>query len=446
MTAANQSNQSSRNSQSSQRNQNDPCIVMVDAYAAARSLVLEFLKQGCSIVRVQSTRDVPFVYLKAPHVPDDFIAEIVHEGDLTATADAVAAFAPIAVISGGEVGVELADLLAQRLGLPGNGTALSTARRDKHLMIETVRAAGLRAARQLRATDADELAAWHRELGGRVVIKPPRSAGSQGVSFCDSPEESVAAFLSLADADDVFSQPNNGAVAQEYLPGAEYMVNTVSRDGRHHMCDVWRTTRVSANGVVDLCDGLLLIDSGERVVESLREYAFQVLDALGIQHGPAHVEIRMTPAGPCLVEVGARIAGGGIPAGASLGIGESQLEWTVDAYLRPERFHARAGAPYEVRKYCAIAGMVSPVEGVLSEYRGIEQIEVLESFHTLLTPVKPGQEIRRTVDDLTYPVIVVLLHDLEEVVQRDLNTIRHLDGTGFYTLDRAGEQRNSTFD
>ncbi|MET9856941.1 ATP-grasp domain-containing protein [Streptomyces sp. NPDC006450] len=418
-------------------NQSNPCIVMVDAYAAARSLVLEFLKQGCSIVRVQSTPEVPFVYLAAPYVPDDFIADIVHEGDLAATADAVAAFSPIAVISGGEVGVELADLLAQRLGLPGNGTALSAARRDKHVMVETVRAAGLRAARQLRATDADELAAWHRELGGRVVVKPPRSAGSQGVSFCDSPEESVAAFLSLADADDVFSQPNNGAVAQEYLPGAEYMVNTVSRDGRHHLCDVWRTTRVSANGVVDLCDALLLIDSGERVVEPLREYAFQVLDALGIQHGPAHVEVRMTPSGPCLVEVGARIAGGGIPAGASLGIGASQLEWTVDAYLRPERFHARAGTPYEVRKYCAIAGMVSPVEGVLSEYRGIEEIEALESFRALVTPVKPGQEIRRTVDDLTYPVIVTLLHDLEEVVQRDLNTIRHLDGTAFYALDRG---------
>ncbi|MFJ5549892.1 ATP-grasp domain-containing protein [Streptomyces sp. NPDC093225] len=427
-------------------NQTNPCIVMVDAYAAARSLVLEFLKQGCSVVRVQSTREVPFVYLTAPHVPDDFIADIIHEGDLAATADAVAEFSPIAVISGGEVGVELADLLAQRLDLPGNGTELSAARRDKHLMVETVRAAGLRAARQLWATDADELAAWHRELGGRVVLKPPRSAGSQGVSFCDSPEESVAAFLALAPADDVFSQPNNGAVAQEYLAGTEYMVNTVSRDGRHHLCDVWRTTRVSANGVVDLCDALLLIDSGERVVESLREYAFQVLDALGIAHGPAHVEIRMTPAGPCLVEVGARIAGGGIPASASLGIGESQLEWTVEAYLRPERFHARAGTPYEVRRYCAIVGMVSPVEGVLSEYRGIEEIEGLESFRTLATLVKPGQEVRRTVDDLTYPVIVTLLHDLEEVVQRDLNTIRHLDGTGFYVLDRGADDRSSTFD
>ncbi|MFG3323413.1 ATP-grasp domain-containing protein [Streptomyces sp. NPDC048171] len=414
-----------------------PCIVMVDAYAAVRSLVLAFLEQGCSIVRVQSTREVPYVYRTAPYVPGDFVADLVHDGDLEATVAAVAGYGPVAVVSGGESGVEFADLLAQRLGLPGNGTDLSAARRDKHLMVEAVRAAGLRAARQLRATDAGELAAWHRDLGGRVVVKPPRSSGSQGVFFCDTPQESVAAFEALAGADDVFSRPNEGAVAQEYLPGTEYMVNTVSRDGRHHLCDVWRTGRLSANGVVDLCDALMLIDSASRVVAPLREYAFDVLDALGIRHGPAHLEIRMTPSGPCLVEVGARVAGGGIPACAGLGIGESQLEWTVDAYLHPDRFHARAGTPYRVRRYSAIAGMISPAQGVLGAYRGIEEIERLESFHGLATLVEPGQEISRTVDDLTYPVIVTLLHDLEEVVQRDLNTIRHLDGAAFYALDHS---------
>jgi biotin carboxylase len=408
---------------------------MVDAYAAVRSLVLEFREHGCSVVRVQSTRDVPYVYRSAPFVAEDFAGNIVHDADPAATVDAVAAFSPIAVVAGGESGVELGDLLAERLGLPGNGTALSAARRDKHLMIEAVRAAGLRAARQLRATDADQLAAWHREIGGRVVVKPLRSAGSQGVSFCDTPQESVAAYLSLAGADDVFSRPNRGAVAQEYLPGTEYMVNTVSRDGRHHVCDVWRTSRVVANGLVDLCDALCLVDWQSRAVRPLTDYAFRVLDALGIRHGPAHLEIRMTPGGPCLVEVGARMAGGGIPGCARLGIGESQLDWTVDAYLRPERFHARAATPYAVQRYCAMAGMVSPVAGVLSEYRGIEEIERLESLHTLNPLVKPGQPIERTVDDLTYPVVVTLLHDLEEVVQRDLNTIRHLDGAAFYGLD-----------
>ncbi|HET7015551.1 MAG TPA: ATP-grasp domain-containing protein, partial [Streptosporangiaceae bacterium] len=404
------------------------CVAIVDAYVGVRALVREFLERGFSCLRVQSTSEVPPVYQRELLDRSDFIADIVHNGDLAATAAAVAAFAPVALVPGAEIGVEFADLLAERLGLPGNGTAQSAARRDKYLMVEAVRAAGLRAARQLRVTDADELSAWHREIGGRVVVKPPRSSGSQGVFFCDTPQESVAAYLSLAGADNIFSQPNEGAVAQEYLRGTEYVVNTVSLDGRHQVCEVWQASLVSANGVLDLCDAYSLIAADSQVAGPLADYAFGVLDALGIRHGPGHLEIRMACDEPCLLEIGARIAGGGIPACASLAIGESQIEWTVDAYTRPDRFQARAGSSYPMRKYCALAGLISPVEGVLSEYRGIDEITMLESFYDLATSVKPGQEIRRTVDDLSHPVIVTLLHDFEEVVQRDLNTIRHLDG------------------
>jgi biotin carboxylase len=412
------------------------CVAIVDAYVGVSALVLEFRERGFCCLRVQSTREVPLIYQRELLDQSDFVADIVHDGDLASTAGAVAAFAPVAVVPGAEIGVEFADLLAERLGLLSNGTALSAARRDKFLMVEAVRAAGLRAARQLRVTGADELSAWHRELGGRVVVKPPRSAGSQGVFFCDSPRESVAAYLSLVGADNIFSQPNKGAVAQEYLRGTEYVVNTVSLDGRHQVCEVWQASLVSANGVADLCDAYSLIASDSQVTGPLAGYAFAVLDALGIRHGPGHLEIRMTSTGPCLVEIGARIAGGGIPACAGLAIGESQIEWTVDAYTRPDRFRARAGSAYQMRKYCALAGLISPVEGVLREYRGIDEITMLESFHDLATSVKPGQELRRTVDDLSHPVVVTLLHDFEEVVQRDLNTIRHLDGAAFYALDR----------
>ncbi|MCD5315731.1 ATP-grasp domain-containing protein [Kineosporia babensis] len=415
-----------------------PCVVVVDAYAAVRSLVLAFRQRGFDCVRVQSTIGVPPVYRSALPVASDFVADIQHEGDVAATVAAVRAFAPVAVVPGGEVGVEFADLLADSLGLPGNGTALSAARRDKYLMVQTLHAAGVHAGRQLRVTDAQELEMWHRRLGGRVVIKPLRSSGSQGVHFCDSPEESVAAYRGLIGELDVFAQPNRAVVAQEYLSGTEYMVNTVSRDGRHQVCDVWRTDRISANGIVDLCDALVLVPSPDQVVPALEKYAFEVLDAMGIQHGPAHLEVRLTPEGPCLVEIGARIAGGGIPATAGLGIGESQLEWTVDAYTDPERFRQRVGTGYALQRHCAIAGMVSPVEGTLREYQGLDEIRSLESFHALALLVEPGGRLSVTVNDLTFPVLVTLVHPLRSVVERDLNTIRHLDGRAFYALVQAG--------
>jgi len=58
----------------------------------------------------------------------------------------------VAIFAGAETGVELADELSEIMGLRTNGTAQSDARRNKYVMGETVRAAGLRAVKQLRAS------------------------------------------------------------------------------------------------------------------------------------------------------------------------------------------------------------------------------------------------------------------------------------------------------
>ncbi|WP_344328915.1 ATP-grasp domain-containing protein [Streptomyces macrosporus] len=405
----------------------------MDSYGLSKSLVDEFRKNGASVVRVQSTPEVPAVY-RGPLDLSEYADNIVHGGDLAATVRAVAAHGPVAVVAGGEIGVELADALGEALGLPTNGTALSAARRDKYVMIETIGRAGVAAARQKLVESEDDVAEWHRSIGGRVVVKPLRSAAGNGVFFCDTPEESAAAFGRISGAENVFSMRNVGAVAQEYLRGTEYMVNTVSRDGVHRVCEIWRTTRITANGVADLSDTAYLMPRGGEVQDRLTEYAGQALDALGIRHGPAHVEIKMTASGPVLVEAGARIGGADLPHYAQIARGRSQLDWTVEAYLRPERFLAHHADDDPLGSHCAFVGLVSPVSGTLRRYRGVETIRAMESFHEMRVAVAPGQRISRTVDDITYPMVVVLLHESEETVLRDANTIRYLDGPSFYDV------------
>src|SRR5690606_24294474 len=160
-----------------------------------------------------------------------FFAHIVHDAHLDQTLAAVAAHRPVAVVAGAESGVELADQLSEGLGLRTNGTQLSAARRDKFLMIETVKAAGVSAAEQVRADNEQTLVDWYEKVGGRVVLKPLKSALNDGVSFCDNLDELVAAFRRLLGTSSAFAQDNRSAVAQEYLEGAEYYVNTVSLDG-----------------------------------------------------------------------------------------------------------------------------------------------------------------------------------------------------------------------
>lgn len=409
-------------------------VVIVDSYTPTKALADEFRAAGALLVRVQSTEDVPKVY-EGSFSLNDYVDNIVHHGDLAATARAVSGYHPVAVVAGGEVGVEFADALSTELGLPSNGVELSEARRDKFVMIETVKRAGVAGARQALIKSAEELLEWHRSIGGRVVVKPLRSAAGDGVFFCDTPEESIAAFRKISGATNMFSRPNAGVVAQEYLRGTEYMVNMVSRDGLHHVAEIWRTTRISANGVLDLGDTAYLMPRPGEVQDQLAEYAVRVLDALGIRHGPSHVEVKLTNSGPVLIEMGARICGGNLPYYAKVALGESQLDWTVDAYLRPERFFSRSGTDYPRGPFFASVTLISPVDGVLKRYRHLETLRELESFHDLRVAVQPGGQITRTVDDMGYPLLVTLMHESEETVLRDANTIRYLDGESFYELE-----------
>ena len=120
-------------------------VVIVDSSPTA-PLAGEFRLAGVSLVRVQSTPEVPKVYRGPLHL-DGYLANLIHHGDVTATAARLGGYHPAAVVPGGEIGVELTDALSAALGTPGNGVELSRARRDKFVMIETVKGAGLAGAR-----------------------------------------------------------------------------------------------------------------------------------------------------------------------------------------------------------------------------------------------------------------------------------------------------------
>ncbi|MFE5586885.1 ATP-grasp domain-containing protein [Kitasatospora sp. NPDC056531] len=408
-------------------------VAIVDAYSSGRCLAPIFRERGFDCVHVRSAATTNPAYERSFR-PDDFIADLVHDGDVARTAEAVARLAPGCLLPGIESGVELADVLSESLGLRTNGTALSSARRDKYRMMETVRAAGLPAVEQILATDLDTLLDWYAKAGGRVVLKPVKSAGNDGIHFCDDAGQVRAAFDALIGADSALGARNRAVLAQEYLVGAEYIVNTVSLGGRHHVTDIWMMHHISANGVRDLGGSAQLLPRHGADQDALAAYTCQVLDALGVLDGPAHTELKLTPNGPRLIETAARACGADLHVPVKAAIGESQLDWTVDAYVNPERFLARWDDAYELARHAGLVNMVSPAVGILRGYPKMAQLRALDSFHDLALTVRPGGWIHRSVDDWTYPMRVYLVHDTQSTVLHDILTARHLDGDGFYDV------------
>ncbi|WP_406429897.1 ATP-grasp domain-containing protein [Streptomyces sp. NBC_01589] len=396
-----------------------PMVVLVDAYGTGRHLRAAFAGLGAQVVHLSSTPE-PLKSLKAPDL-SSYAAALV-AADPVETARRLAELRPALVVAGQEPGVPLADLMSEMLGLPTNGSALSAARRDKYLMIEAVRKAGVRCARQFRSDDADAVAAWAGEQDGRpVVVKPLAASGAQGVSICTDPDQARGAARAILGTVTMYGETNTEVLAQSYLAGTEYIVDTVSCRGERYDAGVWRYDK-RRRGARNVSHRDVLVPPDDPVVAELTAYTHDVLDALGIEFGAAHAEVMMTPDGPALVEVGARMNGAMHPDFDAGCCGADQARASALAWLRPEEFaeefagrtyrHLREAFVYHVAT--DFAGLVESVDASV-----LAEIDELESVRAVTVKPGPGDWLRPTVDLPSSPLTVHMAHADAAALARD---------------------------
>lgn len=395
-----------------------PVAVIVDGYSTGNFLPAAFARLGVDVVHVQSTAEL----MPSMLGPDlsEYRDNLVCAGpdEVAATVERLRVHDPVAVLTGQEPGVPLADLLSERLGLATNGSALSTARRDKYRMIETVGAAGLHCARQSRGSEVAELVAWARRHGEYpVVVKPLSSASTDNVYVCRDEDEVRTAAGRVLAARDIFDLPNTTALIQSYLPGEEYIVDTVSVAGRRFVCGVWRYEKTMRDGK-NIYDKDVLLDPDEDPVPELVAYVDQVLDALGVHHGPAHVEVIMTPSGPALVELGARLNGNMNPGYHDRCLGTNQADLIALAYARPEEFLERhGGRVYTKLRDAVVHNSQTTRDGevVGVDQAAVDKISSLPSVYLLSVKLAPGKWLRPTVDLLSSPLRIFMTGTPEDL-------------------------------
>ncbi|MEU9608437.1 ATP-grasp domain-containing protein [Streptomyces sp. NPDC048057] len=407
-----------------------PTAVIVDGYSTGNFLPRAFADLGVDVVHVQSTTDViPTVLAPALH---EYAARYVCAGpnDVGVTVAALREHRPVAVLAGQEPGVVLADLLAERLHLAGNGAAGSRARRDKHAMIEALRAAGLRCARQTKARTAGDAVAWAARHGSwPVVVKPLSSASTDHVAICPGPREVEAASAAVLGTRDLFHDANDEVLVQSFLPGTEYIVDTVSVDGSRYVCGVWEYVKTTTPAGRRIYDRDVLLAHDAPVVPALVRYVDRVLDVLGIRHGPAHSEVIMGPQGPALVEVGARLNGNMHPGFHDVCLGANQADLTALAHARPGEFLRRYGGRSYTRRQPAVVHSTSTArEGVVAavDHAAVAAISALPSVHFTGVKLRPGQLLRPTVDLVTSPLRVFMTAPCAESLEVDLRAVREL--------------------
>lgn len=399
--------------------------VIVDPLSTGQEYVDAFRAVGVEPVAVLSTVEVPTILQPSWH-PERFEHIHVYAGDLPALVRTLRGYRPICVIPGTEIGVELADALASAV-VPGTGNVpeLTPARRDKWHMVQAVRAAGLPYLRQTCSDDPVSIAEWLRETGlegGRLVVKPPKSAGTDDVHLVEPGGDWKAVFDQIIGRINKAGVRNDAVLVSEFAEGVEFLIDSYSVDGRHGLVDVCRYTKGSRGDRIGIYDRVDFVPPDHPDVAAVWPYVRQVLDAVGIRNGCGHSEVMLTAAGPRLLEVGARPAGGGHQLVSKIATGDNHIERTVRHWVAGE-----FRPDYRLERYVCGAFLSAPVAGVWRNAEVFDGVEALPTYQQKSFPYRTGDLVPATEDIFTYLAWVILASTDPEAVEADYRRLKEME-------------------
>jgi biotin carboxylase len=234
--------------------------------------------------------------------------------------------------------VHSSALLAQHLCLPGSSPESVLACRDKARTRALLAEARVPQPASTPVSTAEEARKAAESIGYPVVVKARGLGGSIGVIRVDGPASLEDAFHSAASAQWP-GVPRYAAdvLVEEYLTGPEISIDSIVTSGAVTPMvlarkQVGMEPYFEETGHTVDADDPLLKDT------DLTEQLGRIHESLGFEQGATHAEFKLTPEGPRLVEINARLGGDFIPYLGMLATGTdpSVAAASVAAGLAPD--------------------------------------------------------------------------------------------------------------
>lgn len=301
----------------------------------------------------------------------------------------------------------MAAHLARLLGLPGHPHESAGIARDKRLLRERLKAAGLPVPSFLAVPAATDPSTLLPRLTFPVVVKPTVLSASRGVIRADDELSFVTAFkrvqrlLASPEVRDLHDSEADIIQVESYIAGAEYAIEGILEHGVFRLLAIFDKP--------DPLDGPFFEESiyvtpsraGAGVQRQIADMVERAAGAVGLHHGPVHAECRVNSDGVYVLEVAARPIGGLCaralrfvkPGEATIGFeqlllrhatGEPVGEWTREA--------------------AASAVMMIPIarSGVFRGVTGVDDAKAVPGVDDVLVTAKADQQLLALPEGASY--------------------------------------------
>ncbi|HVG07841.1 MAG TPA: ATP-grasp domain-containing protein [Thermoanaerobaculia bacterium] len=331
-----------------------------------------------------------------------------------------------AILTFSEFYVATVAEVAQRYGYRYLSPAAARACRNKFETRKALRAAGLAVPEFRLAASEEEACRAAREVAYPCVVKPPADSSSKGVRLVRDGEELLDHFRQLHawGSNDRGQRLSGEVLIESLLTGPEVSVETVTLSPG----DV----RVIGITAKHLSPPPLFVEVGhdfpaapaalgEEEAAAIHGMVLAALAAVGFDFGPAHTEIRLTPAGPVVVEINPRLAGGMIPELVRHALGIDLLT----AFLNQLDGQPVDLAPLRA-EWASIRFLIAGRSGCLAGVSGVDEARRVPSVREVSIGKRPGAAVRpaeEAADRIGFviasgPARAQVLLDVEEAARR----------------------------
>ena len=205
----------------------------------------------------------------------------------------------------------------------------------------------------------DDMSLAETELELPVVLKAPQSSASKDVHVARTAGQYREAFGQIRER-----YPNGPILVEQYIPGDQYLVETLTVKGKVHIAAVIRQEIMFAGRFIVTGYQVMVDDSGaffQRLKQAVRE----IVRRHGMRDGPCHLELRHVGGAWKLIEANPRISGGAM---------NGLIETAYGVNLARETLRSALGQTPDLKrrhkKEAFLQYVVVPGGGVLSKVTG----------------------------------------------------------------------------
>ncbi len=286
----------------------DPVLVVVYSEGSALPIELAAAADGYELVFA-----APVGWMR-PGLLEllEALGDVVDMTDEEAGVAELKARGPAGIVSFADPDLPLAARVARRLGLRYHSDEAVRGATDKFLQRQRLDAAGLPVPRFRVIDRAEQIAAALAEVGTPAVLKPIRGAGSRHVYRLDEPQQAL-----LHASDGFASGEVEQFLLEEMLIGSPDIAGPGFGD--YVSCELllWRgeIAYQVVTGRLPLVDpfrerGFLIPATlSEAAAAEVCRISAAACAALGLCDGWVDVELKLTAAGPVVIEVNGRLGG-----------------------------------------------------------------------------------------------------------------------------------------